>query len=134
VPTYTHDRLDELIATADHVFDILPSAPSTKAFISADRIARMKRGAIFYNVGRGDTVDQTALRKSVASNHLAAAYLDVTDPEPLPPDDPLWTTPNVFITPHIGGGVQDEQARLVAHFLDNYRRWRKREQLINQIV
>jgi len=134
VPTYTFDRLDELLATADHVFNILPAAPGTKQMLNADRIGRMRRGAVFYNVGRGDTVDQTALRQALESNHLAAAYLDVTTPEPLPPEDPLWTTPNVYITPHIGGGVQDEQARLIEHFLANLSRWRKREPLINQIV
>ncbi|MBC8109261.1 MAG: D-2-hydroxyacid dehydrogenase, partial [Anaerolineae bacterium] len=81
-----------------------------------------------------DTVDQNALRKALESNHLSAAYLDVTTPEPLPPEDPLWTTPNVYITPHIGGGVQDEQARLIEHFVTNLSRWRNREPLLNQIV
>lgn len=134
VPTFTFDRLDELLPATDHVFNILPSAPGTKELFNADRIARMRSTAVFYNVGRGDTVDQAGLVKALESNHLAAAYLDVTTPEPLPPEDPLWTTPNVYITPHIGGGVQDEQARLIEHFLSNLSRWRKREPLINQIV
>jgi phosphoglycerate dehydrogenase-like enzyme len=134
VPTFAFDRFDDSLAIADHVFNMLPSAPGTKELFNADRFARMRRGAVFYNVGRGDTVDQTAMRRALESNHLAAAYLDVTTPEPLPPDDPLWTTPNVYITPHIGGGVQNEQARLVEHFLSNFSRWRKREPLLNQIV
>lgn len=134
VPTFQFDRLDETLAESDHVFNILPSAPETKHLFDADRIARIRRGAVFYNVGRGDTVDQAALRRAMESNHLAATYLDVTTPEPLPPDDPLWTTQNVFITPHIGGGVQDEQARLIAHFLDNLSRWRTKRPLLNTIL
>lgn len=134
IPTYNFDRLDEALSMADHVFNTLPSAPGTKEIFNSRRFERMKRGAVFYNVGRGDTVDQVALRKAIQSNHLAAAYLDVTNPEPLPPGDPLWTTLNVYITPHIGGGVQDEQARLVEHFLANLSRWRKREPLLNQIA
>ena len=134
IPTYNFDRLDEALSMADHVFNTLPSAAGTKRIFNERRFERMKEGAVFYNVGRGDTVDQVALRKALQSNHLAAAYLDVTDPEPLPPTDPLWTTPNVFITPHVGGGVQDEQARLVTHFLENFARWRKRQPMINQIV
>jgi len=58
----------------------------------------MKRGAVFYNVGRGDTVDQVSLRTALETEHLAAVYLDVAMPEPLPKDDPLWSTPNCHIT------------------------------------
>lgn len=134
IPTYNLDRLDEALGMADHVFNTLPSAAGTKELFNARRFERIKRGAVFYNVGRGDTIDQAALRKALQSNHLAAAYLDVTNPEPLPPGDPLWTTPNVYITPHVGGGVQDEQQRLVTHFLSNFERWRKRQPMLNQIV
>jgi phosphoglycerate dehydrogenase-like enzyme len=65
---------------------------------------------------------------------LGAAYLDVTNPEPLPPHDPLWSAPNVYITPHVGGGVQDEYARLISHFLENFSRWRKRQPMRDRIV
>src|SRR5205823_8220723 len=89
-----------LLHKADHVIDALPEADQTRGFFDERLFSQMKRGAIFYNIGRGATVDQTALQTALESNHLAAAYLDVTTPEPLPPEHPLWRVPNCFITPH----------------------------------
>ena len=119
VPTHPTSQVDSLLADADHVINLLPSAPGNHHFFDAARIARMKPSAAFYNIGRGDTVDQTALVEALASQRLSAAYLDVTTPEPLPPEHPLWTAPNCVITPHIAGGVQDELRRLIEHFLEN---------------
>src|SRR5262245_63449122 len=79
----------------------------------------MKPGAVFYNIGRGTTVDQTALAAALRSGHLAAAWLDVTDPEPLPDDHPLRGLENCHITPHVGGGHHAEAHALVRHFLAN---------------
>ncbi|HVZ75057.1 MAG TPA: D-2-hydroxyacid dehydrogenase [Polyangia bacterium] len=107
------------LATADHVVDLLPGGPGTRHAFDAAVFASLKPGAIFVNIGRGSTVDQTALVAALASGQLAAAYLDVTDPEPLPPDHALWTTPNCFVSPHVAGGHADESERLVCHFLDN---------------
>ena len=87
--------------------------------MNARRLACFKTGSRFYNVGRGTTVDQTALLESLQSRRLNAAYLDVTDPEPLPPEHPLWTAPNCFITPHTAGGRHDQDEALVDHFLAN---------------
>jgi phosphoglycerate dehydrogenase-like enzyme len=84
-------------------------------------------------MGRGATVDQTALRQALLDQRLAAAYLDVTDPEPLPADDPLWTTPNCFITPHTAGGAADEFDRVVEHFLANLRRFGAGEELRDRV-
>jgi phosphoglycerate dehydrogenase-like enzyme len=111
------------LARADHVIDVLPASPATERFFDGARLALFKPGAVFYNVGRGTTVDQEALRAALLSGALAAAYLDVTTPEPLPPDHPLWTTPGCHISPHIAGGHRDEPERLVRHFLDNLRRF-----------
>ena len=94
---------------------------------------RIKRRAKFYNVGRGDTVDQAALRQALESGNLAGAYLDVTSPEPLPPDDPLWHAPNCWITPHIAGGAQGEHQRIVRHFLANFSRFMRGQPLLNRI-
>jgi phosphoglycerate dehydrogenase-like enzyme len=107
------------LAAADHVVDLLPESASTRGFVDAARILGMKRGARFYNVGRGATVDQAALAAALRDGHLDAAYLDVTSPEPLPPDDPLWTTPRLYISPHTAGGHADEPLRLCEHFLAN---------------
>ncbi len=127
-------EIDSLLPTADHIVNVLPASPETKNFINAERLALTKPGAIFYNVGRGTTVDQDALRESLLSGRLAAAYLDVTEPEPLPPDHPLWTTPNCFITPHSGGGHSDEMERLVEHFLENFRRFIDGKQMANRVA
>ena len=67
------------------------------------------------------------------SGHLLAAYLDVTDPEPLPPDHPLWTSPNCYITPHTGGGHENESFRIVEHFVDNLQRYERAEGLVNRV-
>jgi phosphoglycerate dehydrogenase-like enzyme len=126
--------VDELLPVADHVVDILPANEQTKLFLNASRLAKLKRGAVVYNIGRGSTVDQDALRNELESGRLAAAYLDVTTPEPLPPDHPLWTTPNCYITPHSGGGHSNEKERQVEHFLNNLRRFENGEELINRIL
>jgi phosphoglycerate dehydrogenase-like enzyme len=101
------------------VINILPASAATEKFFGAGKFALMKRGAVFYNIGRGATVDQPALRQALLEGSVGAAYLDVTDPEPLPPSDPLWTTPNCYITPHTAGGAADEFDRVVGSFLGN---------------
>lgn len=123
VPTITPENLRGALAVADHVISILPDNAASVHFISAERLAWMKPGAVFYNIGRGTTVDQQALCDSLQSGHLGAAWLDVTDPEPLPDDHPLWSAPNCHITPHTAGGHQNESETLVRHFLDNFRRF-----------
>jgi phosphoglycerate dehydrogenase-like enzyme len=135
VPTWRMDdpRAVAALGRADHVIDVLPGSPSTDRFFDADRFAAFKPGAAFYNVGRGTTVDQEALRAALLSGRLRAAYLDVTAPEPLPADHPLWTTPGCFITPHTAGGHQDEPQRLVGHFLENLRRFTARQTLLDRI-
>ena len=125
--------VNELLPRADHIINILPANESTKNFLNAERLANLKQGAIVYNIGRGTTLDQNALLRELRSGRIAAAYLDVTEPEPLPPDHPLWQTPNCFITPHIGGGHDSEKERQVKHFLDNLRRFEKGEALRNRI-
>lgn len=127
-------EMDRLLPTADHIVNVLPASAETKHFLNAERFNRVNPGAILYNVGRGTTVDQTALREALLSGRLAAAYLDVTEPEPLPPDDPLWTTPNCFITPHSGGGHSDEMERLMDHFLENFRRFAGGHELLNRVA
>lgn len=113
------DALSSALAEADHVVNILPDSPSTERYVNARRLACCKRGARFYNVGRGNTVDETALIEALETGWLDAAYLDVFATEPLPPEHPLWTTRNCFITPHTAGGRRDQDEALVRHFLAN---------------
>lgn len=126
--------LDAALAGADHVVNILPESDATRGFVSAARLAQMKPGARFVNIGRGATVDQDALLAALQSDHLASACLDVTDPEPLPPDHPLWTAPNCFITPHTAGGHTDEDERIVRHFLSNLHAFEHGEPLAGRVV
>ena len=126
-------QLSSALAEADHVINILPESTETRRFFDAERFQQIKPGARYYCIGRGTTTDQEALARTLESGHLSAAYLDVTDPEPLPPDHPLWTAPNCYITPHTGGGHYDESFRIVEHFLDNLRRYERAQELINRV-
>jgi phosphoglycerate dehydrogenase-like enzyme len=130
----TEDSFISALAEADHVVNILPESPATRELVEARAFAAMKPGAVFYNIGRGTTVDQTALIVALQSGRLAAAYLDVTDPEPLPPDHPLWTAPNCFITPHTAGGHDTEQQSLVRHFLQNLALFDAGKPLIDRVI
>ena len=134
VKTVTDAGLPAALAAADHVVNILPDTAGTKYFMNAPRFAQLKPGARFYNIGRGSTVDQDALIAALKSGRLNAAYLDVMEPEPLPPEHPLWKAPNCFITCHLGGGTGDQDVKLVRQFLENLRRFEKGEALIDRII
>jgi phosphoglycerate dehydrogenase-like enzyme len=134
VRTVSVASLETALAGAHHVVDLLPARSDTARFFDARRLAWFRRGAVFYNVGRGSTVDQDALRAALESGHLRAAYLDVTDPEPLPAAHPLWSTPGCVITPHAAGGHAGEDERLVAHFLANLERFRSGQPLLDRVV
>jgi phosphoglycerate dehydrogenase-like enzyme len=134
IKTITAAELPEYLPTADHVINILPANPATQNFMNTDRFAAMKRGAIYYSIGRGTTTDQEALVAALQNGPLSYAYLDVTNPEPLPPEHVLWTLPNCYITPHTAGGHHNEHERLVRLFLENLRRIEKGEELLDRIV
>jgi phosphoglycerate dehydrogenase-like enzyme len=130
----TVSELDDLLPTIDHLVNTLPANNQSENFLNAARLAMLKTGAIVYNIGRGTTLDQNALIKELRQGRLGAAYLDVTEPEPLPPDHPLWETPNCFITPHAAGGHRTEKERQVRHFLDNLRRFEQGAPLVNRVI
>jgi phosphoglycerate dehydrogenase-like enzyme len=134
IHTEPYSELKPLLPQADHVINALPSNASTEQFFNADLFGAMKRTAMFYNIGRGTTVDALALRTALETGRIAGAYLDVTDPEPLPPDDPLWRLHNCWITPHTAGGHANEFERIVRHFLDNLKRFESGEVLADRIV
>ena len=124
--------LPAALAEADHVVNLLPGADATRLYFDAARLAGVKQGAVFYNVGRGSTVDQRALAALLVEGRLQAALLDVTDPEPLPPEHPLWKAPNCFITPHSAGGHHNEGDRLVDHFIANLQRFERSEPVLDR--
>jgi len=127
-------RLAEVLPLADHVMNLLPGGEATRHYMDASRFGDMKPSAYFYNIGRGSTVDQAALLEALRAGRIAAAYLDVMDPEPLPPDHPLWSTPNCFITPHTAGGHDDEHLNLVRHFLDRLEEYESGLPLLDRIM
>ena len=128
------EDLETVLPLADHVVNLLPESEATRGFMDTARFARMKPGAFFYNIGRGATVDQDALRHVLETGALTAAYLDVTSPEPLPPDHPLWTAPHCYITPHTAGGHANERERLVAHFVQNLQAFERGEALTDFVM
>ncbi|MET1006197.1 MAG: NAD(P)-dependent oxidoreductase, partial [Propionibacteriaceae bacterium] len=110
-------ELDELMAVSDVVSLHAPVLPSTLGMIGAAQLARMKDGATFVNTARGRLVDHSALRAELTNGRISAV-LDVTDPEPLPADDPMFSLPNVQLTPHIAGSMGTELYRMTALALD----------------
>ena len=102
----TVSEMDELLPEMDVVALSLPGTDESKGMFDEQRLRLMKKGAILVNVGRGNAVVTDDLIKVMKEGHLKAACLDVMDPEPLPKDHPLWTAPNVYITPHISGGYR----------------------------
>ena len=133
VPCYRISELKEQLGWADHVVNILPLNASTELIFSDKEFSAMKPGATFTNIGRGDTVDQTALLTAL-NKDLAAALLDVVSPEPLPEGHPLWSAANCWITPHIAGGLQNEAQWLLDHFAENFRRYQTKESFLDRIV
>ncbi|HTB81040.1 MAG TPA: D-2-hydroxyacid dehydrogenase [Opitutaceae bacterium] len=128
------EELTRVLPLADHVINILPDNEATRSYMNARRLGCMKPGARFYNVGRGTTVDQRALIEALQSGRLGTAYLDVMDPEPLPPEHPLWTAPNCFITPHTAGGRHDQDEALVRHFLANLKAFTQGGVLTDRVI
>ena len=118
---FSLDQLDTVLPQVDVVASVLPSTPQTKGLANADFFAAMRPGSFFVNAGRGDLVVTPDLCAALASGHLAGAALDVTNPEPLPADDPLWQEPNALVTPHIAGWwhLQATVDNVVALCLDN---------------
>ncbi len=100
---YTMEDLPKLWGQADLVVCSLPNTPLTRGLLDEKTLLAMKKDAVLVNVGRGTLVDPDVLYRVMASGHLAGAVLDVTAPEPLPPEHPLWKLDNVILTPHVAG-------------------------------
>jgi phosphoglycerate dehydrogenase-like enzyme len=107
------DRMLDAFARADAVVLAVPLNAHTRHLIDARALAALQPHALLVNIARGGIVDQAALTAALAEGKLGGAGLDVTDPEPLPPDDPLWTLPNALITPHVAGYGGDVAPRRI---------------------
>ena len=134
VPIVTTRRVASALATADHVIDLLPDNAESENFFNAARFRAMKRGASFYNIGRGATVDQKALAAALRSGKLASAWLDVTTPEPLPLRHELRKIPTCHITPHIAGNHPTWAEEVVQRFSENLARFRKGSPLLERVI
>ena len=121
------------LADADHVVNVLPRTAGTERMFDADAFSAMKPTAFFVNIGRGATVDEPALIDALSSGRLGGAALDVFDVEPLPAESPLWTMPNVLISPHRAGDHEGWPRDVVALFADNLRRYLAGEPLRNVV-
>lgn len=129
------EQLDELLPQADVVALCLPHNAQSAGLMDQRRIGRMKDDGILVNAGRGSVLDQDALIQAMQGGKLWGAALDVTVPEPLPQDSPLWDIPNLLLTPHVGGGMRLEITRkkCVEIALDNLRRYLAGEPLVNRV-
>ena len=133
-PTWTFDRLDELLGTVDDLVLAAPLTDTTRRMIGARELAMLRPGARLVNVGRGELVDEGALVDALRSGHLAGVGLDVTVTEPLPADHPLWHLPNVIVTPHVSGETDLTERRAATLFIDNVWRYVRGEPLRNEVV
>ena len=129
----TQDKLHELLPEADYVVNILPFTQDTRNFVAKEEFTKMKKTAVYVNVGRGTTTDEAALIDALKSGLIAAALLDVTAQEPLALDSPLWDMENVIITPHYAGMRPDYSSMAMDITLENLDRFNRGETLINEI-
>jgi phosphoglycerate dehydrogenase-like enzyme len=127
------DRLLELLAQSDVVVLAAPHTPETKRLIGRREVEAMKRGALLVNVARGKLIDDAAVIDALREGRLGGAALDVFTREPLEPESPYWDLPNVIVTPHTSGAMQDYWTPLVALFADNLRRFEDGRPLLNVV-
>jgi phosphoglycerate dehydrogenase-like enzyme len=131
---YGPEGLERLLAESDYVVVVTPLTPETRGLIGAAQLRAMRPTAWLINVGRGPVVDEAALLRALREGWIAGAALDVFAQEPLPPEHPLWSLPNVLVTPH-NSGIRPLQFRseIVDQFVANLRRYLAGEPLLNQV-
>ncbi|MFW6269623.1 MAG: D-2-hydroxyacid dehydrogenase [Bacillota bacterium] len=127
------DGIDSLLKKSDFVVVALPLTNETREIIDKSRIKQMKRDAFLVNIGRGELIEQEALITALKEGWIAGAGLDVTTPEPLPEDNPLWNLDNVILTPHVSGLSPSNKYRKFDIFKDNLERYIKGENLNNVV-
>jgi phosphoglycerate dehydrogenase-like enzyme len=130
---FSVNQLSALLAESDAVVLCAPETPETRLMFDRDAFAAMKRGAYFCNVARGSLVDEAALIEALTSGHLSAASIDVTTTEPLPQGDPLWTAPNLSISPNSAASVEKYFQNVWQLFRENMQRYLAGEELVNRI-
>ena len=130
-------RLDEVLPRTERLIMALPSTPETRHILNRERIALLPAGAYVVNVGRGTAIEQEPLIEALNAGRLGGAALDVMDPEPLPPDHPLWAARNILLTPHVSGNMTlgytcDRNVELFCRDLENYAAGRPLDGLVDR--
>jgi phosphoglycerate dehydrogenase-like enzyme len=134
VPTLGMDEWRQRLGEFDWVILAVPATAQTAQMLGAAEFAAMKKTATLVNIARGTVVDQAALTAALKAKTIAAAFLDVTEPEPLPPEHELWALPNAHITMHLSGRAQTQMfARSAERFLQNLPRYRAGQPLMHQV-
>jgi phosphoglycerate dehydrogenase-like enzyme len=128
------DRLEDMLPHCDILAIVVNLSDATRGLIGATQIELLPRGSFIINLARGGVLDQDALIAALRSGQLAGAGLDVTTPEPLPPGHPLWSTPNVLITPHFTPALPDKAARSLDIIVQNFERYRAGRPMLNQLT
>ena len=127
------EQLDDALRGCDVLVISAPSIAKTDRLIGAERLALLNRGAVVINVARGKIIDEAALIAALQSGHLGGAVLDVFEHEPLDPQSPLWTLPNVIISPHVSGVRPDHWSDVIDLFSENLQRFQLGEPLLNVV-
>ena len=131
--TYTFNQLSGLWERADILSLNIRHTRETHKLINSSVFEQLPESCFLLNGSRGDIIDQEALEKHLEQGRLGGAWLDVTSPEPLPQDSPLWSFPNVLITPHCADQVEDFPLRFAQFFQENLERYRQGAQLTNVV-
>lgn len=130
---YRPDQLHEMLGICDYVVVAAPLTPQTTGLIGVPELRAMRPSGVILNIARGKIIDTEALVRALTEGWIAGAYLDVTDPEPLPGDHQLWTAPGAVITAHTSGNSPRSSERVISFFCDNLRRWVRGEPLQNVV-
>lgn len=129
--TYAVKEIESFLPECDFLISVVPQTAETTGLLNAERLRLLKPGCFYINIGRGNIVDLDALNDALKVGRLAGAALDVFPTEPLPADHPIWSAPNIVITPHISGVNRPEDVTGV--FLDNLTRYQAGEPLLNVV-
>lgn len=130
---YAQDRLRDIVGAYDYVILTAPLTEETRGIVDAGVLAAMKASARIINVARGPLIVEAALEAALHEGTIAGAALDVFDHEPLPSTHPLWTAPNIIVSPHMAGDFFDWRTALLDLFLENFSRFQTGRELLNQI-
>jgi D-2-hydroxyacid dehydrogenase (NADP+) len=130
---HTPDQPDALLPLAEWLMLACPLTAETRKLITAKRLSLLPKGAYLLNISRGEVIDETALIEALGSGHLAGAYLDVFEQEPLPAASPLWDLPNVIVTPHNSSSSQGNERRVIECFVHILEQWKNSAPLTNEV-